>query len=409
MICFFRGIIIMVIKMDIRMRKYADLLLKCVRAEDKRYLFIDIPNFLSDFKDILLDVAKDYNLDEVYVYETDPFVKHDLMKKLDQENINKHPMFNKSIFNKYAKLDAAFIFIESMVPDLMSDIDPEKIKNTGIHIRSTQKYFRDLYEGDKLNWLIAGVPNEYWAKDALDVSLDDFWELLYSVCLVDYDNNPYKDWCNRLDDIGKRTDKLNEYNFKYLRYRTDKGTDLTVYLPEGHIWHSGKEESGCIVNLPTEEIFTSPQYDKIDGIVYSTKPLVYNNVLIDEFYFKLEHGKVVEYGAYAGKDVLEGILTTDDFAGYFGECALVQVDSPINNTGTLFYNTLYDENASCHFALGRGFNNCNKNEADDIRSIGINDSKVHVDFMIGDETLSVVGVTYDDKEIDIIKNGNFVI
>lgn len=391
------------------MRKYARLLLECVRVSEKNYLFLELPNFLGDFKNVLLDVAKDYNLDDIYVYEYDPFVKHDLMKKLDQENINKHPMFDKSIFNKYAKLDAAFIFIESMVPDLMSDIDPEKIKNTNIHVRSTQKYFRDLYEGDKLNWLIAGVPNEYWAKNALKISLEEFWDLLYSVCLVDYDNNPYEDWCNRLESIGERTKKLNEYHFEYLRYKNDKGTDLTVYLPKGHVWHSGKEESGCIVNLPTEEIFTSPQYDKIDGIVYSTKPLIYNNVLIDEFYFKLEHGRVVEYGAYAGKDVLEGILTTDEFAEYLGECALVQVDSPINNTGTLFYNTLYDENASCHFALGRGFGMCNTEESDDLRSMGINDSKVHVDFMVGDDTLSVVGVTYDGDEIDIIKNGNFVI
>ena len=212
--------------------------------------------------------------------------------------------------------------------------------------------------------------------------------------------------------MEKRAKKLNEYNFDYLKYTNDLGTDLKIYLPECHIWCNGKGLHGEINNLPTEEIFTSPEYTKTEGIVYSAKPLFYNGVMIEDFYLKFSKGKVVEYDAKKGKEMLETILTTDEYSSYLGECALVSFDSPINNTGIIYKETLFDENASCHLALGMGFSECNENALDlerkDLRSIGINDSSIHVDFMIGDETLSVIGVK-DDKETVIIKNGNIVI
>mgnify|MGYP003288977522 CR=1 FL=1 len=396
--------------MDKRIEKYADLLLKCVGADKKRVLFVEIPNYLSDFKDVLVRVSKNYsNIEEVHFEVFDPFKKHDLLLNLDQENINKHPLFDKSIFNKYAKLDAAFLFINSMIPNLMNDIDPEKIKNTALHLRSTQKYFRDLYEGDKLNWCIAGVPNEYWAENALKISNDELWKLLLDVCLVTDDNAPYDDWCKKLDKLEERTNILNNYNFKTLVYKSENGTDFSIDLPDGHLWRSGKEDSGCIVNLPTEEIFTSPQYDSINGVVYASKPLIYNNIEINDIRFVFKDGKVVEFNASSGKDVLEGILTTDEGASYLGEVALVQYDSPISNTGVLFYDTLYDENASCHLALGRAFNHCVKEPKEVLRESGINDSKVHVDFMIGTKDLSIKGITHDGEEIDIFIDGNFAI
>lgn len=396
-----------------RMQKYAKLLLQALKVEDKKYLFIEIPNFLSEFKELLLEEAKSYDLEDVYVYETDPFKKHELMVYLDQENINKHPMFDKSIFNKYAKLDAAFLFIQSMIPDLMNDVDPEKIKATTLHIRNTQKYFRDLYETDKLNWCIAGVPNEYWALDGLKMSEEELWELIFKVSLVDEETDPYDNWNKKLENMNERIDVMNNYNFKYLKYKNELGTDLTIYLPEGHIWCSGKGTHGEICNLPTEEIFTSPLYNKTEGIVYSAKPLFYNNVLIEDFYLKFKNGKVVEFDAKNGKDLLETIITTDDYSCYLGECALVSYDSPINNTGIIFKETLYDENASCHLALGRGFSECIKDSKDlrddELRDLGVNVSNTHIDFMVGDKTLQVIGFTHDDKEILIMENGNLVI
>lgn len=396
----------------LKKEKYAKLLLQALKLEDKKYLFIQLPSFLSDFKDLLLKEAEHYDLRDIYVDEQDVFKKHELLFNLDQENINKHPFFDKSIFNKYAKLDAAFLFIQSMVPNLMDDIDSKKISDTTKHIRSTQKYFRDLYETDKLNWCIAGAANPYWAKD-LGLTEDELWDKIYEVSLVDDKSDPYENWICKLDGMSERANKLNEYNFDYLHYTNELGTDIKIYLPEGHKWCSGYGTHKEICNLPTEEIFTSPRYDKTEGIVYSTKPLFYNGVLIEDFYLKFLDGKVIAYDAKKGKDLLGTIISNDDYSGYLGECALVSFDSPINNTGLIFKETLFDENASCHLALGMGFTECNSKandkNGDDLRNIGVNDANIHVDFMIGDETLKIIGVDHDGNEILIMENGNLVI
>lgn len=397
--------------MDIRKRRYAKLLLECLKIENKDYLFVQIPTFLSDFKEILLEESKNFNLKEVYFYEIDPFKKKELIEYLDEENIYKHPMFNLSIFNKYAKLDAAFLFIDSMVPHLMDGIDEELLKRIKLHERKSQEYFRDLYEGNKLYWLIAGVPNEYWSND-LNLTLNELWEYIFKVTLIDSDN-PYESWIKKLDESVKRADILNKYHFEYLKYRNKLGTDLTIYLPKLHKWGSGYGLDKSICNLPTEEIFTSPDYLKTDGIVYNTKPLLYNNILIDDFYIKFENGKVVDFNAKKGHDTLKSIIETDENSCYLGECALVSFNSPINNTNLIFKSTLYDENASCHLALGMGFIECldidNDIDYKDIPKYGVNTSKTHVDFMIGDDTLTIDGYTYDGKCIRIMENGDLII
>lgn len=396
----------------LKKEKYAKLLLQALKLEDKKYLFIQLPSFLSEFKDLLLMEAKNYDLRDIYVDEQDVFKKHELLFNLDQENINKHPFFDKSIFNKYAKLDAAFLFIQSMVPNLMDDIDSKKISDTTKHIRSTQKYFRDLYETDKLNWCIAGASNPYWAKD-LGLTEDELWDYIYEVSLVDDESDPYENWISKLNGMSERANKLNKYNFDYLHYTNELGTDIKIYLPEGHKWCSGYGTHKEICNLPTEEIFTSPRYDKTEGVVYSTKPLFYNGVLIEDFYLEFLDGKVISYDAKKGKDLLGTIISNDDYSSYLGECALVSFDSPINNTGLIFKETLFDENASCHLALGMGFTECNSKandkKGDDLRNIGVNDANIHVDFMIGDETLKIIGVDHNGNEILIMENGNLVI
>lgn len=398
--------------MNKKIEEYAELLLKCVKLEDKKYLFVEIPCFLEDFIEILKDKASEYDLIDTHFEIIDPYKKHELLVTLDQENIYKHPMFDKSIFNKYAKLDAAFLFIQSMIPGLMDDVDSAILKNTSLHMRKTQKYFRDLYESDKLNWCIAAVPNELWASNGLKMTNEELWNKIFDICLVNGDFTSYDKWIDKINNMMKRSEVLNNYNFEYLKYTNSLGTDLKVYLPKGHIWKTGFGTHGEICNLPTEEIFTSPDYKKTEGIVYSSKPLYYNNVLIDNFSLTFKNGKVVEYHAEKGEDLLKTIIETDENSCYLGECALVSFDSPINNTGIIFNETLFDENASCHLALGRGFIECISNEDlsdEELRNKGINVSNTHVDFMIGTYDLKVVGVTSDNREITIIENGNLII
>lgn len=389
--------------------KYIKLITQAVNVKDKKYVFINMPLFLNKYENIWRDILEDK---ELYFDYSDVFKKHDLMRDLDQESINKHPLFDASIYDEYAKLDAAFIFIESPVPGLMNDIDPEKIKNTAIYRRSTQKLFRELYEHEKLNWNISAMPNEYWAEK-LNMSVSDMWDLFYKIYLVDESSDPYDNWLNKLNKLNDLATKLNDYNFDYLEYTNKLGTNLKIYLPENHIWESGASSTGAIVNLPTEEVFTSPQYNKIDGIVYSTKPLLYGGAIINDFYIKLENGKIIDYDAKEGKEVLKSIIEFDDYSCYLGECALVSYDSPINNTNIIFNETLFDENASCHLAIGAGFGECVKGandlSDDELRNVGINDSKTHVDFMIGSRDLKVIGTTKNGEKITIMENGNIIL
>lgn len=398
--------------MNKKIEEYAELLLKCVKLEDKKYLFVEIPCYLEEFIEILKEKTKKYNLIEAHFEIIDPYKKHELLVTLDQENIYKHPMFDKSIFNKYAKLDAAFLFIQSMIPGLMDDVDSNILKNTSLHMRKTQKYFRDLYEADKLNWCIAAVPNELWASNGLKMTNEELWNKIFDICLVNGDFTSYDKWVEKINNMMKIADNLNNYNFEYLKYTSSLGTDLSVYLPKGHMWKTGFGSHGEICNLPTEEIFTSPDYKKTEGIVYSSKPLYYNNVLIDNFSLTFKNGKVVEYHAEKGEDLLKTIIETDENSCYLGECALVSYDSPINNTGIIFNETLFDENASCHLALGRGFIECISNEDlsdDELKNRGVNVSNTHVDFMIGTNDLKIVGITDEKEEITIMENGNLII
>ena len=211
--------------MDLK-RKYAHLLLDCLNLKKGDYLFVSIPTSALYFKKLIIEEAEAYGLKDIYFDEVDSYKKHDLLKNLDQENINKHPYFDASIYNKYAKLDAGFLFIRSMIPKLMDDVDPVKIKATTEHTLETQKYFRDLYNSSKLRWNISCIPNEEWAK-SLNMSEDELWNYILKICMVDEKSNPYEKWNEYLKELEKTTNILNDYNFEYLfTNRTDKQSVL---------------------------------------------------------------------------------------------------------------------------------------------------------------------------------------
>ena len=210
-------------------------------------------------------------------------------------------------------------------------------------------------------------------------------------------------------------DFLNSNNFKYLQYKNSLGTDLKIELPENHLWLGGSDFTPdgieFIANMPTEEVFTLPKKDGVNGIVVSSKPLNYNGNLIEKFSITFKQGKIVDFNAEVGYDILKSIIETDEGSHYLGEVALVPYDSPISNSNILFYNTLFDENASCHLAIGKAYPVCIKNgenlNDEELAEQGVNDSFVHEDFMVGTEDLQIIGITADGKQISIIENGNF--
>ena len=308
-----------------------------------------------------------------------------------------------------------FIYLESDDPDGLATVNPEKLAYVSAKRRAQIWQIRKLRE-DHYQWCIAGVPSVAWAKKVYPglpakKAVNALWETILK-CSRDDDQNGPENWLRHDEDLKKKCERLNALNLRKLHYTSSNGTDFTVGLIPGVIFLGGGEKTieGNYFqpNIPSEEVFTSPMKGEAEGIVYSTKPLSYNGVLIDNFSVRFHEGKAVEVHAEKGQEALKSILAIDEGSAYLGECAFVPFDSPINNSGLLFYSTLFDENAACHLALGMGFANLyvghNEEEA---HKAGVNDSMSHVDFMIGSKDLCVTGVTEDGREVEIFKDGNW--
>ena len=246
-------------------------------------------------------------------------------------------------------------------------------------------------------------------------AVEKLWEAILSTSRVDED--PLAAWDAHNQDLHDRCQYLNSLHLRQLKYKSANGTDLTVGLiPEGQFCGGGETSLQGIFfnpNIPTEECFTSPMKGQAEGIVYSTKPLSYQGQLIDKFWIRFHAGKAVEWHAEQNNDLLTKLITMDEGSAYLGECALVPFDSPINQSGLLFYNTLFDENASCHLAFGEAYPECIEGgesmTREEVQAHGLNYSLTHVDFMVGTADLSIVGTTHDGREIPVFINGNFAI
>ena len=309
------------------------------------------------------------------------------------------------------------ILVESDDPDGLKGVDQAKVAKSRMAVAKVTKPISDRMS-EKYQWCIAAVPGKKWAKkvfpnDSTAVAVKKLWDAILYTSRVTED--PVAAWKAHNDDLLSRSEKLNKMGLKYLHYKSARGTDLKVGLNLNGIFMGGGEYTlGGVYynpNIPTEEVFTSPVAGVADGIVYATKPLSYQGELIDNFWVRFENGKVVETGAEKNPELLDKLISMDEGASMLGECALVPYDSPINNSGILFYNTLFDENCCCHLALGRGFNNTLKGfenmTNEECKKAGINDSAIHVDFMIGSEDLQIDGITEDGKTVAIFKNGNW--
>ena len=311
----------------------------------------------------------------------------------------------------------AMIYLLSEDPDGQKGIDQEKNAKAIIARSKIIKPIRDKME-NKYKWCIAAVPGEAWAKKMFpDLSrraaVEKLWEAILFTSRADGD--PVAAWDAHNKELADRCAYLNSLGLVSLEYKASNGTNLTVGLIENALFLGGGEYtlSGEFYNpnIPSEEIFTSPKAGSAEGIVYSSKPLSYRGELIENFSVRFEGGKVVEVHAQKGEELLKKLISMDEGAAMLGECALVAQNSPIAKSGLLFYNTLFDENAACHLALGKGFSNCIKDydryTLEECRSMGINDSMIHEDFMIGTDDLDITGITKDKTRIPIFRNGNW--
>ncbi len=315
---------------------------------------------------------------------------------------------------------SCMIWLDSDDPDGLNGTDSEKLSKASMARYPILKPYRDAIE-NKYQWCIAAVPGKEWAEKVFPdlkggQAIEALWQAILDCSRVDDD--PIAAWDKHNENLAKRCDFLNKYRFEKLEYKSANGTDFTVGLnPKALFMGGGETTQGRGVyfnpNIPTEEVFTSPLKGVAEGKVVATKPLSYQGKLIENFGFEFSGGKVVKCFAEKNEDVLEKMISMDEGACYLGEVALIGYNSPISNTGLLFYSTLFDENASCHLALGRGFTNTIENyenyTQEQCEQMGVNSSMIHVDFMIGDKDTDIVGITKDGERVQIFKNGNWCI
>ncbi|MBQ7923506.1 MAG: aminopeptidase [Clostridia bacterium] len=318
-----------------------------------------------------------------------------------------------------AKVLPCMIYLTSEDPDGLKGINNTKLMKARQAKYPIIKPIREEMD-NKYQWCIAGVPGRAWAKKVFPKMIastaeKELWKAILSTSRVDDD--PMAAWDAHNADLKKKYTYLNDLKVEKLHYKSANGTDFTVGMnPECEFHGGGDTTLGGVYfnpNIPSEEIFTSPMKGQAEGIVYSTKPLSYNGELIENFSVRFEGGKAVEVKAEKGQKLLEEMISMDEGAAYLGEVALVSYDSPVNQTGILFYNTLYDENACCHLAFGAGFNECLKGfenlTYEQCKEKGVNDSMIHVDFMIGSRDLTIDAYTTDGKTIRIFENGTWAI
>ena len=358
----------------------------------------------------------------VYVQWSDDFVSRDGLIYQSLEDLTEIPAWLIDQQKTFMDRGSCYISVSSPIPGLNKDVNPEKAQKSGIAAQKALSFFREHMMGNRTQWTIVAAPNPIWAKQVFpkletEQAVEALWDAIFDASRVEEGKDPIAAWDKHNEILLAHNKVLNDYNFKHLHFKNNLGTDLIVELVKDHVWAGGGEHSTKGVyfnpNIPTEETFTMPYKWGTRGKVVATKPLNYQGKLIEDFWLEFKDGKVVDYDAKKEKEALKNILETDDGSSYIGEIALISHDSPISNTNILFLNTLFDENASCHMALGRAYPMNVKNGVnapiDELEKIGYNNSMVHSDFMFGSKDMEITGVTYDGKEIKVFEKGNFVI
>lgn len=400
-------------------RKYAELIVRSgIALKEGDNVVVSANVDQEEFVSILVEEAYKAGAHRVFTEWTSQKVSKASLINASEEALSEvSPMELASAKFRGEELPS-FIWIDSDDPDGAKGVDSLKAARIRQAKYKVLGKYKEMSE-NKIAWCIAGAPAKEWAKKVFPEenekeAMERLWgAILYTSRALD--GNGIENWEKHDINLKKCCDYLNSLHLKELHYSSSNGTDFTVGLIPGVIFMGGGEKTldGRFFqpNIPSEEVFTSPKKGLAEGIVYAAKPLVYNGVLISNFWVKFHEGKAVDVHAETGEEALRSILTLDEGSAYLGECALVPFDSPINNTGLLFYNTLYDENAACHLALGRGFTELypdfqNYSE-EELRYFGINHSLSHVDFMIGSKDLNIVGTKENGEKVQIFENGNW--
>ncbi len=400
-------------------QKYAGLIVKSgVNIQKNQTLVIVSPIECAEFTRLVARIAYEEGARDVVINWRDEQLSKIRFLLAPEEALEEFPEWNREFFLSYARQGAAFLSIAASDPELMKDVDPKRMAKDSKTRSTALKEYSERIMSNRNAWCVASVPTLGWAKKVFpglpeEESVDKLWNAILLSVRADA-ADPVAAWNLHKSNLARSTEFLNTNEFKYLIYKNSLGTDLKVELPEKHMWLGGSEDTpeGQVFwpNMPTEEVFTLPKKTGVNGKVVSSMPLNLNGNLIENFSISFKDGKIVDFTAESGYEVLKNLIDTDEGSHYLGEVALVPHDSPISNSGILFYNSLYDENASCHLAIGKAYpclKDAEKLSKSEFEERGVNDSLVHEDFMIGTADMEIIGVTSSGEEIPVFQAGNF--
>ncbi|WP_026672152.1 aminopeptidase [Alkalihalobacterium bogoriense] len=401
------------------LEKYAELTVKVgINIQKNQTLVVNAPLNSIDFVRLVAKKAYEAGAKNVHVEWNDEELTLLKYKMAPDEAFHEFPEWKAKGYEKMAEDGAGFLSIVANNPDLLKGVDPERMANANKASGKAMDTFRSYVQSDKVAWTVAAAASPGWAKkvfpqDDEATAVEKLWDAIFAATRVT-ENDPVSAWKEHTDNLTAKVQTLNEKKYKKLHY-TAKGTDLYIELPEKHLWAGAGSENEAgtyfIANMPTEEVFTAPQKDGVNGTVSSTKPLNYGGTLISNFTLTFENGKIIDYKAEEGYETLKRLVETDEGAAFLGEVALVPHDSPISNSNIIFYNTLFDENASNHLAIGSAYafnlEGGKTMSKEELAKNGLNTSITHVDFMIGSADMNIDGITADGTREPLFRDGNW--
>jgi aminopeptidase len=406
-----------------QLRKYAELAVRVgVNLQPGQHLVIGygirqvLPEHI-EFARLLIEAGYNAGAKFVQVDWGDEWWLRETVRRGSLETLKERAKWQASWVEKLAEEGAAFLAIPASDPNLYQGVDVQRVSAASQAIASVFRPFNDRRTNDEYSWALVSAPTTAWANQVYpelpeSERVEALWrDILF--CARANGDDPIADWHRHIEDLKRRSDWINQLRIRKLHYRAP-GTDLTIRLHERHRWSAALQETPqgvpFVANIPTEEVYTAPLKDGVDGVVTSTLPLNHNGTIIDGIQLRFEAGRIVEYSAKTGQDGLRHIIEADEGSHYLGEVALVPVDSPIAKLGRLFYNTLFDENASCHLAIGKAYPLIEGGHAlkrEEWAANGLNESLMHVDFMIGSDQLDIDAETQDGRTIPLFRGGRW--
>ncbi|WAA12679.1 aminopeptidase [Fervidibacillus halotolerans] len=401
------------------LRKYAKLAIQVgVNIQKGQPLIINCPIEGAEFAHLLVEEAYNAGAEDVRVEWNDEVLTRMKFEREPMHVLENFPEWRVQMLNSHVEKGGAVLSVYAPNPELLKGIDPKRVATANKAAGEALKTYRSYMMNDRVQWSLVSIPTKSWAAKIFpdhseEEAVEKLWEQIFRITRVDKED-PIEAWNKHNASLRKAQDILNKKQYKKLVYKAP-GTNLEIELPENHIWSGGsaKAETGAVFNpnIPTEEVYTAPHRDGVNGTVTNTKPLNYNGNLIDRFSLTFKDGVVVDFQAEVGYETLKHLLETDEGSKRLGEVALVPHNSPISESGLIFYNTLYDENASCHLALGEAYpttvEGCANLSEEELKERGLNVSITHEDFMVGSADLDIDGITKDGKTEPIMRKGNW--